>query len=272
MTATRTVHRAGIDLAVREVGDPSHEPLVVAHGVGSSARFIVEAFGRPVTRAGLRLVAYDLRGHGASTPVRSPADHTLAVHAADLAAVAAAVGARIVAGVSLGGHAAVAAASEGAFDAVCACLPAWTGRAIPGVGPHAAVAAAAAADGVAVMRARFRHDPGLPPWLAALLERDWASHDADSLAAALVALDGGLAPTEADIRGLSTPLAVVGWPDDAAHPLEVASAWASWAPTGALARTTMAAVGRDRSALGAAAVEALAAVAAPLGQHRLRRP
>lgn len=262
-TAAVTVDAGEVALHVEHV-DVDGPAVVVAHGVGSSSRFVVDAFGRPLADAGWRLVAYDLRGHGRSTPVTDPAAHRLDAHVADLHRVATEVGAEAVGGVSLGGHAAVALAGERpGYRAVLACLPAWTGRAVPGEGPHAAVAAAVRHRGVAELIEGFPDDPALPGWLRTVLIRDWSACDPDSLAAALVALDGGLAPTEAALRSLPVPLAVVAWPDDPGHPLEVAEAWAGWAPRATLETLTLGALEGDLEAFGRAAVRALQRVVSP---------
>lgn len=251
----------GVPLAVVEVGPADAPPMVVAHGVGSSARFVVDAFGAPVVGAGLRLVAYDLRGHGESGVVRDPADHAFERQVEDVHAVAEAVGARLVGGVSLGGHAAVGYAARGGdVDAVVACLPAWTGRAVPGEGPHAAVAAEVAEVGVGALIERFRSDTVMQPWLRRVLVRDWSVHDAASLRAALIALDGALAPTDAELAALPVPLGVVGWPGDPGHPLDVARAWADRAPRGVLVETSLAAMEDDPTVLGRATVRALTPV------------
>lgn len=269
MTAARGTRRhrvaasEAVSLEVTEVGPPGAPALVLAHGIGSSARFVLEAFGGPVAAAGLRLVAYDLRGHGGSTPVRDPTGHGFERHLEDLHAVVSATGARLAGGVSLGGHIAVGyAARRGDVDAIVACLPAWTGRAVPGEGPHAAVAAEVAALGVATLVERFRADTDMLPWLRRALVRDWSRHDAGSLEAALVALDAGLAPTDADLGALPVPLGVVGWPDDPGHPLDVARSWAERAPRGHLVETNLAAMEDDLATLGRAAIEALRAATA----------
>lgn len=254
----RRVASAGAELAVYEIGSCDLPPVVVAHGVGSSWRFVAEAFGPALAAAGRRLVTYDLRGHGASSPLAEAADHRLERHVSDLHAVVTSVAAEVVAGISLGGHVAVAYAAAGApLTGVAACLPAWTGRAVPGAGVHAAVAGDVARLGVPALIERFRGDREMAPWLRDLLVRDWSSHVPTSLAAALTALDGGLAPTERDLRNLTVPLGVVGWVDDPGHPLAVARAWAGWAPRGVFVQTSLAAVGEWRGALGAAAVAAL---------------
>ena len=247
-----------VDLQVMELGPPGAEALVVAHGVGSSARFVLETFGAPVIASGRRLVAYDLRGHGDSTPVREPAGHAFERHLEDLHAVVGASGARLVGGVSLGGHVAAGyAARGGAVQGVVACLPAWTGRAVPGEGPHAAVAAEVATLGIAELVERFERDDAMVPWLRNVLIRDWAASDPDSLRAALVALDGALAPSDVELSDLQAPLGVVGWADDPGHPLEVARSWAGRAPRGVLVETSLTAMEEDGTALGAAAVAAL---------------
>lgn len=249
----------GVSLHVSEVGAAAAPAVLVLHGVGSSARFVREAFARPVCDEGWRLLAADLRGHGASTPLPHPAAHSFDRHVDDVAALTARFTPEVVGGISLGGHAAVGAATAGVpCRAGLACLPAWTGRAVPGEGPHAAVAAEVAEVGVGGMIARFRTDTTMVPWLRDVLVRDWSSHDPGSLAAALVALDGGQAPTSAEVAGLPVPLGLVGWPDDPGHPLAVARDWRQVAPRAHLAQVTLDAVQQDRTALGRAAVAALA--------------
>lgn len=251
----------GVTLAVAVEGPATAATLVVGHGVASTSRFAREAFRRPARDAGLRLVTYDLRGHGDSTPVPSSREHALDRHLADLDAVVRAVapGERvIVAGISLGGHVAVGwAAAGGPAQAAVACLPAWTGRAVPGHGAHAAVAAEVAHGGVPGMLASFRQDASMEPWLREVLLRDWPVHDPASLTAALLALDGGLAPTEADLRSLPVPLGVVAWPADAGHPIATARDWSRWAPHATLERIALEDLARSPQPLGAAALRAL---------------
>lgn len=248
----------GVSLHVTEVGPVAAPAVLLLHGVGSSSRFVREALARPVCDAGWRLLAADLRGHGASTPLPHPSAHGFDRHVGDVAALAARFAPEVVGGISLGGHAAVGAATAGVpCRAVLACLPAWTGRAVPGEGPHAAVATEVARVGVGGMVARFRTDSTMVPWLRDVLVRDWPSHDPASLTAALTALDGGRAPTSTELADLPVPLALVGWPDDPGHPLAVARDWQQLAPHADLVETSLDAVQHDRAALGRAAVTAL---------------
>jgi pimeloyl-ACP methyl ester carboxylesterase len=253
------------ELGVVEVGPASWPGVVVAHGVGSSARFVVEAFAGPVLAAGARLIAYDLCGHGSSSPAGDPAAHTLDRHVADLAAVVASLAAPpvVLGGVSLGGHAAVRAAGRGAASeaAVLACLPAWTGRATAGEGPHAVIAAEIERSGIGAVIERLRAEPSMPSWLRDTLVTDYSRHDPASLTAALVALDGGEAPSVEELTSLDRPLAVVGWPDDPGHPLVVARRWAELASRGRLGQLRIADLSASRARLGEMAVTTLAAVA-----------
>lgn len=249
---------AGRTLAVHLAGPDDAPTALLAHGIGSSARFLLDAFGAPLAAVGYRLAAIDLRGHGDSDPAPEVADHAVEEHVADLEAVADRLGARVVGGVSLGAHAAALLASgRDDLDGLLLVLPAWTSVAAPGEGPHALVADEVRRVGVDAALRRAVADPAVPGWLAGLLERDWRRADEASLAAALVALDGARAPEEADLAAITAPTGIVGWPADPAHPLKVARIWAELITCGALATTTMAAVGRDAGALGRAAVTAL---------------
>jgi pimeloyl-ACP methyl ester carboxylesterase len=259
----RRVAVRGGTLALAEVGAPTAPAWVLAHGVGSSARFVAAAFAGPVVGSGGRLIAYDLRGHGGSVVARDVADHHLDVHVADLAAVVTSVAGgsppAVVGGISLGGHAAVRLVASGAVTpgGVLACLPAWTGPATPGEGPHAAVAAQVAAIGIAGILVQLREDRALAGWLRRTLVTDYARHDPASLEAALRALDGGVAPAAEELAALAAPLGVVAWPDDPGHPMAVAERWVALAPRAALTTVTIGAMEAGLERLGEAAVAVL---------------
>lgn len=224
-----------VRLPVTVAGPPDAPAVVLAHGVGSSSRFVVAACAAPLVAAGWRLVAFDQRGHGDATRCPDLADHHLDAYAADLAAVAAAAPGELAAigGISLGGHAAVRATVD---LPRLVCLPAWSGRTVAGRGPHAAVAAEVRAVGIAVVTDRLRADPALPGWLRDTLVTDYDRHDPASLTAALLALDGGDAPSDAEVAALAVPIALVAWPDDPGHPLTVAERWQHLARDATLTR------------------------------------
>lgn len=247
---------APVRLAVAEVGSPGAAAVVLGHGVGSSARFVAAACAGPVVAAGWRLVVFDQRGHGASTVCPDVADHHLDAYAGDLGRVVASTVGPVAAagGVSLGGHAAVRA--DVAAPRVV-CLPAWSGPSLPGDGPHAAVAAEVRAVGIAAVTDRLAADVAMPGWLRDTLVADYRRHDADSLTAALLALDGGDAPTDAEIAALGHPLALVGWRDDPGHPLAVAERWARRARRGTLTTASLTEPEEDLTRFGAAVVRSL---------------
>lgn len=261
----RVTSADGAVLSTRLHGDLRAPRLVLQHGVGSSCTYLDEAVAPSLVTAGWCVVVADLRGHGAASPVPEPARHHLDRCVEDVVALVAAVGAVAVGGVSAGGHAAVAAAARGVVEVerVVAALPAWTGRAVAGEGPHAAVADEVRAHGVTGMVQRLRTEPALRPWLRRVLVRDLAAGDRASVEAALLALDGGTAPTLDEVARLGDRLGVVGWPDDPGHPLDVASAWASTAPGARLVTTSLDAPDADQFALGAAMAAALGPPRAP---------
>lgn len=255
----RVTSADGATLTTRFHGEPARPRLLLQHGVGSSCTYLDEAVAPSLVTAGWCVVVADLRGHGAASPVREVERHRLDRCVEDVAALVGVVGAVAAGGVSAGAHAAVAAAARGAVDvhSVLAVLPAWTGARAPGEGPHAAVADEVRAAGVGGMVERLRDEPGILPWLRRVLVRDLPAGDRASVEAALLALDGGRAPTRDEVASLPCPLAVVGWPDDPGHPLAVAREWAAAAPEATLVTTSLDAPTDDQFALGEAAAVAL---------------
>lgn len=249
-----------VHLAVAAIGPRDAPAVVVAHGAGSSARFVAAAFARPVVEAGRRLVTYDLRGHGDSSRCPDVTDHHLDVQVADLAAViASAAEVAAVGGVSLGGHAALRwAVRDGGSTPVVACLPAWLGAAAPGHGPHAAVADEVRRVGIAEVIERLRGERDLPRWLRDTLVADYVRHDPDSLTAALLALDGGQAPELVEVSRLRAQLGLVAWREDPGHPFEVAEALATTARRTALVELSILELDDRLDRMGAAALRALA--------------
>jgi len=249
----------GTELSTRFHGDRDRPRVLLQHGVGSSCTYLDEAVVPPMVADGWCVVVADLRGHGASSPVSDPADHSLERLVQDVEALVAAVGATAVGGVSAGGHAAVAAAARGGVEVerVVAALPAWSGTAVAGEGPHAAIAAEIRDVGVAGMLQRLRAEPDLLPWLRRVLLRDMGRGDLASIGAGLMALDGGTAPTLGEIAALPCPLGVVGWSHDPGHPLAVARHWADAAPDGRLVTLALDDPDREPLALGRATAAAL---------------
>src|SRR5947209_19894978 len=59
------IERDGVRLAVQADGDGV--PVVLLHGLTATRRYVVMG-SRALERSGHRVVAYDARGHGSSTP------------------------------------------------------------------------------------------------------------------------------------------------------------------------------------------------------------
>jgi non-heme chloroperoxidase len=83
----------GLDLAVYEGGNPGAPPILFLHGFSQSALCWQGQMDDPVLASRFRLVAYDLRGHGASSQPTDPVFYTEnGRFADDTAAVIAALG------------------------------------------------------------------------------------------------------------------------------------------------------------------------------------
>jgi 3-oxoadipate enol-lactonase len=63
--STHVVHRAGVALTVHEAGEGI--PVLLLHGLTATHRYVVMGSTR-LQRAGHRVISYDARGHGASSP------------------------------------------------------------------------------------------------------------------------------------------------------------------------------------------------------------
>jgi pimeloyl-ACP methyl ester carboxylesterase len=94
-------------LAISGEQDGEGAAVVLLHGLTATRRYVVMG-SRALQREGRRVIAYDARGHGRSTPA-ADRDYGYARLAADLLAVLDASGVRqtILAGASMGAHTAV---------------------------------------------------------------------------------------------------------------------------------------------------------------------
>ena len=77
---------SGVAIATYEWGDPDAPTVVAVHGFASSAlaNWHVTGWTRELTRAGLHIVAFDQRGHGASDKPRHPSDYSMPLLVGDL--------------------------------------------------------------------------------------------------------------------------------------------------------------------------------------------
>jgi pimeloyl-ACP methyl ester carboxylesterase len=96
----------GVSLSVDEAGDGS--PIVLLHGLTATRRYVVMG-SRALERSGHRVLAYDARGHGHSSPALDPQGYGYPVLGRDVIAVLDAFDVRraVLAGASMGAHTAL---------------------------------------------------------------------------------------------------------------------------------------------------------------------
>ena len=233
-----TVPRDGHELTGEAAGEGV--PVVLLHGVTATRRYVVHG-SRLLERGGHRVVAYDARGHGESSPAPEPTAYEYADLVDDLAAVLDHVGwerAALV-GNSMGAATAMAfaLARPERVSALVQVTPAYAGR------PNERAFAEwdALADGLesgGVEGFLDAYDPGADPefhesilrFTRQRLERHrYPRAVADALRVVpRSAAWEGLEPLE----GLDVPVLVVGSRDDAdpGHPLQVAQSYAERLP------------------------------------------
>ncbi|CAJ1583678.1 alpha/beta hydrolase [[Mycobacterium] wendilense] len=226
--------------------DLSEVRTVLLPGTGSDDDYVRRAFGPALRAVGAVPVT------PAPEPARLIDGYRRALDEA------AAAGPIAVGGVSLGAAVALAwaLAHPDRTVAVLAALPAWSGD--PKEAPAAATARLSAhelrRDGLAAATARMQQSS--PEWLAAELTRSWAGLWPE-LPDAMEEAATYYAPTAAELAGLRAPMGVASASDDPVHPLQVGVEWVEAAPVAALRTVTLAQIGADPAALGAACVAAL---------------
>src|SRR5947207_708531 len=101
--AERLIENDGVSLAVEEVG--SGVPVVLLHGLTAARRYVVMG-SRMLERSGHRVIAYDARGHGRSSPAPEPTQYEYGDLVGDLEAVldCLGIGRAVLAGASMGAH------------------------------------------------------------------------------------------------------------------------------------------------------------------------
>lgn len=96
---------AGEESGGGQEGGGDGQPIVLLHGLTATRRYVVMG-SRLLQRAGHRVIAYDARGHGRSTPAPTPAAYGYELLAEDLRAVldACGIARAALAGASMGAH------------------------------------------------------------------------------------------------------------------------------------------------------------------------
>jgi pimeloyl-ACP methyl ester carboxylesterase len=234
-----------VTLAVSD--DGAGIPVVLLHGLSASRRYVVMG-SQALQRGGHRVVAYDARGHGASSPAPAPEAYRYEELTADLAAVLDELGIEraVLAGASMGAHtilrlaleqpervAALAVITPG-YDPVEVDDPARLARwdALSDALRHGGIDAFVEAFGVQRLPERWRGT------IATVLRQRMAVHEhPDAVADALHATPRSR--PFADLHALEEiecPAVVVASRDEAdpGHPLALGEAYAELLPRGRL--------------------------------------
>jgi pimeloyl-ACP methyl ester carboxylesterase len=97
------ITRDGVTLALDDSGEGL--PVVLAHGLTATRRYVVMG-STALQRSGHRVIAYDARGHGASSPAPDPDDYGYEELGRDLEALLDGLGIEraVLAGASMGAH------------------------------------------------------------------------------------------------------------------------------------------------------------------------
>jgi pimeloyl-ACP methyl ester carboxylesterase len=95
----------GVRLAGEQAGERSSSPIVLLHGLTATRRYVVMG-SRLLERSGLRVISYDARGHGRSTPASDHGAYGYERLARDLLAVLDSLDIEraVLAGASMGAH------------------------------------------------------------------------------------------------------------------------------------------------------------------------
>ncbi|HUY60158.1 MAG TPA: alpha/beta hydrolase [Solirubrobacteraceae bacterium] len=103
MAADLTIQSGGVTLSADESGDGP--PVLLLHGLTATRRYVVMG-SKMLERSGHRVIKYDARAHGHSSPAPSPDAYTYDLLADDAIAVldAGGVARAVLAGASMGAH------------------------------------------------------------------------------------------------------------------------------------------------------------------------
>jgi 3-oxoadipate enol-lactonase len=238
----RLVERDGASLSLDETGEGV--PVVLLHGLTATRRYVVMG-SKALERSGHRVVAYDARGHGRSSPAPEYGYDALA---GDLAAVLDALGMEraVLAGASMGAHTITRLALDDPERVAAAVLitPAHdpdTADDASRLARWDALAAGLRSGGVEGFVAAYGDADVPEAWretvLTVLRQRLSAHEHPEAVADALEAVPRSH-PFESwsDLAAISVPTVVVGSRDEAdpGHPLAIAERWATELPNSRL--------------------------------------
>lgn len=259
-----TIDSAGVTLSGEQAGEG--KPVVLLHGLTSTRRYVVMG-SKNLERGGHRVINYDARGHGASTPAPDAGAYTFAELSADLLAVLDGLGIEraVLAGNSMGGHTALRFALEHSerVAGLVIITPAFEpqgGRDLPHWDALSAGLRNGGPEGFLAAMGPSRAPESHRETIAtAVLQRMRAHAHPDAVADALRVVPRASAFGDyADLAAVRVPTVLVASRDDIdyEHPYAVAERYAAALPT---ARTVVEDVGKSPLAWQGGRVSALIA-------------
>ncbi len=229
---------AGVSLDGSETGEG--HPVVLLHGLTASRRYVVHG-SKSLERSGHRVISYDARGHGQSSPAPAADEYTYADLAEDLNAVLddREIERAVIAGVSMGAHTLLRYGLQHPDRAagLVVITPAYSGDAVLEQGRLERwdrLAAGLRAGGIDGFIEAYGVPEGMPDAMVntvhtAIRQRLALQQNLDALADALQAVPRS-APfdTIAELAALEMPVTIIASndTDDPEHPLAVATAYA----------------------------------------------
>jgi pimeloyl-ACP methyl ester carboxylesterase len=244
--AELSIQGADVTLAGEEAGEGV--PIVLLHGLTATRRYVVMG-SRSLERSGHRVISYDARGHGESSPAPTPDAYTYELLTDDLERVLDSLGIEraLLAGVSMGAHTILSAALR-VPERVCGLVvitPAYSGPdAVTGerIERWDRLSAALRNGGIDGFVEAYGTSGIASPRLAetvhtVIRQRMALHHDLDALADALAALPRSMPFAEVgDLASIQIPTVIIGSSDDAdpEHPFAVAQAYRDTIPSARL--------------------------------------
>lgn len=232
------MERDGVELAVEEAGPADGIPVVLLHGLTATRRYVVMG-SKTLERGGHRVVSYDARGHGRSSPARAYRYEDLA---GDLLAVLDACGVEraVLAGASMGAHTLLRATLEAPerVAGLVAITPAFDPDAPADLERWDELAHGLRRGGIEGFVAAYRVDDEVPEqWVETVktvLRQRMAQHaHLDAVADALQQVPRSRPfDSLAALGAIDVPAVVVASRDEAdpGHPLAVGEAYAAAIP------------------------------------------
>ena len=235
--ADHQIERDGVSLSLSEHGEGI--PVVLLHGLTATRRYVVMG-SKALERSGHRVVAYDARGHGRSSPAPDPAAYGYDELARDLEAVLDGLGIEraILAGASMGAHTLLALAlrSPARAAGLVVITPAYDGHTLDDPARMRRwdeLAAGLRSGGVEGFLAAYGRPPVSQAWQETVLKvirQRLAQHThPEALADALEVVPRSRPFARVEELGqIGVPVAVVASSDEAdpEHPLAVGEAYA----------------------------------------------